>query len=82
MLKTSTLTTASAKANGKIVMDAFHKHTLVKIRTKQGKVIGPGYIAIMYGEVAFRLYSEPVNHGSYFLGVEEEAEVLPAHDEY
>lgn len=82
MQKTSTASATSVKANVKLIQEAFHKHMLIKIRKTGGQIVGPGYIAIMYGEVAFRLYSEPVSQGSHFLRVEEIAELLPAHEGY
>jgi hypothetical protein len=81
MLKTS-ISSSALKANVKFIQEAFHKHSLIKIRKTNGQIIGPGHIAIMYGEVAFRLYSEPVSQGSHFLRIEEIAELLPAHDGY
>lgn len=70
----------SFKANAMVIKEAFHKHSLIKVKKITGQIVGPGYIAIMYGDVAFRMYSEPVNQGSHFVRIEEIAEILPSHD--
>ena len=60
---------------------AFTNHSLVKVKKSNGEVLGPGYIAIMYGDVAFRMYSKNVNEGSHFVRIEEIADLLLEHSD-
>ena len=61
------------------VMNAFTIHQSIRVRKNTGELLGPGYIAIMYGEVAFRMYSKTVSKGSHFIRMEEISEILPDH---
>lgn len=58
------------------VMNAFTQHTLINVRKTDGQLLGLGYIAILYGEVAFRMYSKNVKNGSHFIRMEEIADVF------
>ena len=60
---------------------AFEDRALIRVKKSNGIVLGPGYIAIMYGQVAFRLYPKDVTEGSHFVRLEDVVEVLVDQDE-
>jgi hypothetical protein len=55
-------------------IQAFNDHLPITVRKMNGEVFGPGYIMIMYGEIAFRIQLENVND-SFFIRTEEIAEI-------
>ena len=67
---TSELTTLQATLN------AFSGHALIRVKKTNGELLGPGYIAIMYGQVAFRIYPKDIARGSHFIRMEEVSEIL------
>jgi hypothetical protein len=74
MFKTSTF--ALAKINVKQISEAFTSHLPITVRKTNGEIIGPGFIAIMYGSVAFRMYPKTTGDMSHFVRIEEVAEII------
>jgi hypothetical protein len=54
---------------------AFNDHQVIRVVKKNGQLVGPGHIMIMYGEVAFRMQLISVNE-SCFIRMEEISEIL------
>ena len=54
---------------------AFHQHLTITIKLTNGKVIGPGHIVIMYGDVAFRMQEEKSNE-SHFIRIDDVEEIV------
>ena len=57
-------------------LKAFTDHELVSIRKKDGQYISPGYILIMYGDVAFRMQSKSPDRSSHFVSISEIEEIV------
>jgi hypothetical protein len=55
---------------------AFAEHFPITIKLTDGKAIGPGYIVMMYGDIAFRMQEE--NDSSHFVRVSEVNELVKA----
>lgn len=68
--------TLSTTSTLETVTNAFTDHSLIVVKKQNGEMIGPGYIAIMYGGVAFRIYSKNLSKGSHFVRLEEVAEIV------
>ena len=56
-------------------LKAFTHHELVSIRKKDGQCISPGYILIMYGDVAFRMQSASPELDSHFVSISDIEEI-------
>lgn len=52
------------------VIRAFNDHQQIMVRKTDGKLLGPGHIMIMYGEVAFRMQIKDTNE-SHFVRIED-----------
>jgi hypothetical protein len=70
-----TITQAASKVRSNEITEAFNKHLPVKVTKLDGQTLGPGYIAIMYGPVAFRMYPNNAGETSHFVRVDEIAEL-------
>jgi hypothetical protein len=57
------------------VLQAFTDHLLISVRKQSGTVLGPGYIMIMYGEIAFRFQVNESNE-SHFIRMEEIGDII------
>jgi hypothetical protein len=73
MFKTSTL--ALSKVSIKQISAAFTNHLPVTVKKINGEIVGPGFIAILYGSVAFRMYPKTDAGTSHFVRIEEIAEI-------
>ena len=73
MFKTSAPATSKVRSNE--IIEAFNKHLPVTVKKLNGQTVGPGYIAIMYGPVAFRMYPSNAGETSHFVRVDEIAEL-------
>ena len=62
-------------------LKAFTYHEAVSVRKKDGQCIAPGYIMIMYGDVAFRMQSKSPSLDSYFVSISDIEEILVAEEE-
>jgi hypothetical protein len=61
-------------------LKAFTHHKLVSIRKKDGQRISPGYILIMYGDVAFRMQSASPELNSHFVSICDIEEIRVAEE--
>ena len=50
---------------------AFAGHKLIQIRKIDGQLLEPGFITIMYGDVAFRVQPSFMKHDSVFIRVDD-----------
>jgi hypothetical protein len=57
-------------------LKAFTYHEAISVRKKDGQCIAPGYIMIMYGDVAFRMQSKSPGLDSYFVSICDIDEIL------
>jgi hypothetical protein len=57
------------------VIQAFNDHLPIVVRKVNGQVFGPGYIVIMYGEIAFRMQLRDTND-SFFIRMEDIQEIV------
>lgn len=57
------------------VLHAFTDHLLISVRKHSGTLLGPGYIMIMYGEIAFRFQVNESNE-SHFVRMEEISDII------
>jgi hypothetical protein len=73
MFKTSTF--ALNKVNIKQISAAFTDHLPVTVKKINGETVGPGFIAILYGSVAFRMYPKTDAGSSHFVRLEEIVEI-------
>jgi hypothetical protein len=73
MFKTSTV--ASYKLSLRQITEAFNNHQPITVKKLNGQTVGPGFIAIMYGSVAFRMYPKNAGESSHFVRIEEVAEI-------
>ncbi len=55
---------------------AFADHKTIKIRKNNGQVLEPGYVMIMYGDIAFRIQPKQVRHESHFIRMDEVRDVV------
>jgi len=57
-------------------IEAFTDHKLIRIQMINGKLLEPGYIIIMYGEIAFRIQPRHESHESQFIRMAEIKDIL------
>jgi hypothetical protein len=57
-------------------MRAFTNRKLVRIRKLNGKLLEPGYIIIMYGDIAFRMQPRRSGHESQFIRMAEIKDIV------
>jgi hypothetical protein len=62
-------------------LKAFTYHEAVSIRKKDGQQMAPGYIMIMYGDVAFRMQSKAPGLDSYFVSICDIDEIVVNEEE-
>jgi hypothetical protein len=57
-------------------IEAFTDHKMVSIQMADGKLLEPGYIIIMYGEIAFRIQPLQQSHESQFVRMSEIKDII------
>ena len=57
-------------------IQAFTHRKLVRIKKVNGKLLEPGYIIIMYGDIAFRMQPKRSSHESQFIRMAEIKDIL------
>jgi hypothetical protein len=55
---------------------AFADHKLVRILKHNDQLLEPGYIIIMYGDIAFRIQPKYLQHDSFFVRLAEIKDIL------
>ena len=56
--------------------EAFAGHKLIQIRKTNGQLMEPGFITIMYGDVAFRVQPSFMKHDSVFIRLDDIQEII------
>lgn len=57
-------------------IQAFTHRKLIRIKKINGKLLEPGYIIIMYGDIAFRMQPRHSGHESLFIRMAEIKDIL------
>lgn len=55
---------------------AFTGHKLIRILKTNGQLLEPGFITIMYGDVAFRVQPSYVDHDSQFVRMDDIQDII------
>jgi hypothetical protein len=62
-------------------LKAFTYHAAISVRKKDGQLIAPGYIMIMYGDLAFRMQAKSPGVDSHFVSIADIEEILVNEEE-